>query len=151
MSMDKQGVVDAVASALQAALERGQSEFEALQASLSKETKSTAGDKHETGRAMVQLDMEQAGERLARAEAMVAAFRRLNAAEPRTAAGPGAWVVTDSGQFFIGVAAGALTLPDGGRLHAISADAPIAQALRGTTAGTTLEFRGKHWAVVSVH
>lgn len=150
MSMDKESVVDAVASALQAALERGQSEFDALQGALSKETKSTAGDKHETGRAMVQLDMEQAGERLARAEAMMAVFRRLNPVEPRAAVGPGAWVITDSGQFFIGVAGGAVTLPDGAKLHVISADAPIAQALRGATAGATLEFRGKHWTVVSV-
>ena len=150
MSTDKKRVVDAVASALQAALERGQSEFDALKASLSKETKSTAGDKHETGRAMVQLDMEQAGERLARAETMMAIFRRLNPLEPRAAVGPGAWVVTDSGQFFIGAAGGALTLPDGGKLHVISADAPIAQALRGSKAGATVEFRGKHWAVVSV-
>ena len=32
-----------------------------LQQSLDSETKSSAGDKHETGRAMLQIDLEKAG------------------------------------------------------------------------------------------
>ena len=35
------------------------------QKALQSETKSTAGDKHETGRAMLQLEMEKAGQQLA--------------------------------------------------------------------------------------
>ena len=38
------------------------------QKALSSETKSSAGDKHETGRAMLQLEMEKAGQQLARSE-----------------------------------------------------------------------------------
>ena len=33
-----------------------------IQVSLTSETKSSAGDKHETGRAMLQLEMEKAGQ-----------------------------------------------------------------------------------------
>ena len=35
------------------------------QRALQSETKSSAGDKHETGRAMLQLEMEKAGQQLA--------------------------------------------------------------------------------------
>ena len=35
------------------------------QKALQSETKSSAGDKHETGRAMLQLEMEKAGQQLA--------------------------------------------------------------------------------------
>ena len=40
------------------------------QKTLSPETKSSAGDKHETGRAMLQLEMEKAGQQLAAVEQM---------------------------------------------------------------------------------
>lgn len=151
MSLDRNTVIAAVEASLQSALTEGRAELEALRASLTKETKSTAGDKHETGRAMVQLDIEQAGERLARTEAMEGLFRRLELDRPRHEVGPGAWVETQLGHFFIGIPLGAVTLPEGSRLQAISADAPIAVALRGRTAGETIPFRGQDWTVVAVH
>jgi len=40
------------------------------QKSLNSETKSSAGDKHETGRAMLQLEMEKAGQQLASIQQM---------------------------------------------------------------------------------
>lgn len=38
--------------------------IESNQKALTSETKSSAGDKHETGRAMLQLEMEKAGQQL---------------------------------------------------------------------------------------
>ena len=38
--------------------------FHSNQKALQSETKSSAGDKHETGRAMLQLEMEKAGQQL---------------------------------------------------------------------------------------
>ena len=40
------------------------------QKGLQSETKSSAGDKHETGRAMLQLEMEKAGQQLASIQQM---------------------------------------------------------------------------------
>ena len=40
------------------------------QNSLQSETKSSAGDKHETGRAMLQLEMEKAGQQLSEVDQM---------------------------------------------------------------------------------
>lgn len=149
--MEREQVLSAVEAALGHSLERCQSELAGLQASLAKETKSTAGDKHETGRAMVQLDIEQAGERLARIEAMMALFKRLDPQRHRDVVGPGACVETDSGSLFIGVPLGAVDLPGGGRLQAISSDAPLALALRGSRTGATVEFRGRSWQIRAVH
>ena len=42
-----------------------QNNIEELQKALNSETKSSAGDKHETGRAMLQLDREKLGLQLA--------------------------------------------------------------------------------------
>ena len=42
-----------------------------LQESLTSETKSSAGDKHETGRAMLQLEREKAGQQLAEIKKLI--------------------------------------------------------------------------------
>ena len=78
MSMDRETVVAALEAALMMALAEARSAMDELSSSLGKETKSTAGDKHETGRAMVQREMEQAGDRLARCEALQTVAIRLD-------------------------------------------------------------------------
>ncbi|RPG80740.1 MAG: 3-oxoacyl-ACP synthase [Crocinitomicaceae bacterium TMED114] len=150
MNAKRDVVVQTVADALTASMDRARTELDTLRASLTKETKSTAGDKHETGRAMVQLEIEQAGQRFSRFEAMSLVFGRLNPEQPRKEVGPGAWVECGVGNFFIGVSLGALQLPDGTKFHAISSDAPLAVALRGAVAGSTAKFRGAQCEVVRV-
>ena len=150
MTLDRQAVVVALRTALTAAMQDARSAMEGLSSSLGKETKSTAGDKHETGRAMVQREMEQAGGRLARCEAMQAVASRLDLDRARTSVGPGAIVVSGDAKLLIGVGLGPFDVPGLGRFQAISADAPIAMALSGGKAGERREFRGRPWVIESV-
>ena len=150
MTLDRQAVVVALQTALTAAMQDARSAMEELSSSLGKETKSTAGDKHETGRAMVQREMEQAGGRLARCEAMQAVALRLDLDRARTSVGPGAIVVSGDAKLLIGVGLGPFEVPGLGRFQAISADAPIAMALSGGKAGERREFRGRPWVIESV-
>lgn len=140
-------VVAALGAALDTAMVEAQRAMEELSSSLGKETKSSAGDKHETGRAMVQREMEQAGGRLARCEALQSAFSRLDLDRPRLEVGPGAVVLSGAARLLIGVGLGPFHVPGGGRFQAISSEAPIAQALEGAVAGETREFRGTSWTV----
>ena len=71
-------VVAALDAAMQRENQRARDAFEALQRSLEGEAKSTAGDKHETGRAMVQLEMEQAVARMSRLESMTRQWHALD-------------------------------------------------------------------------
>ncbi|MGB0171111.1 MAG: 3-oxoacyl-ACP synthase [Flavobacteriales bacterium] len=150
MSMDRSAVVAALEAALMTAMDEARAAMDELSSSLGKETKSTAGDKHETGRAMVQREMEQAGDRLARCEAMQTVASRLELDRPRTVVGPGAIVVSGDARLLIGVGLGPFEVPDVGRVQAISANAPIAVALAGGQAGERREFRGRPWVIESV-
>jgi hypothetical protein len=150
MSVQKNQVVNALKNALVAAHLRAKSEWDELASSLTKETKSTAGDKHETGRAMVHLEMEQAGQRLARMEAMMSAFQRLELNSERTTIGPGALVLVEGGGFFLGVPFGGFDVPEWGKLQAISSDAPLALAMMGHGAGSEVVFRERSWRIVQV-
>jgi transcription elongation GreA/GreB family factor len=150
MSWDRETVIAAFRIALDNALAEARSAMEELSSSLGKETKSTAGDKHETGRAMVQREMEQAGERLARCEAFQAMAIRLDLDRARVQVGPGAIVVSGQARLLIGVGLGPFEVPGLGRFQAISADAPIAEVLAGAAEGEVREFRGQPWTIESL-
>lgn len=150
MSMDRSAVVAAFDAALMSAMRDARAAMDALTSSLGKETKSTAGDKHETGRAMVQREMEQAGDRLARCEAMQTVASRLELGKTRTSVGPGAIVVSGEARLLIGVGLGPFEVPGLGRFQAISSNAPIAVALAGGCAAEQREFRGRPWIIESV-
>ena len=146
----RERVVAALEAAMKEGLERAQAGFQELQGSLEGESKSTAGDKHETGRAMVQMEMEQAALRLSRVEGMVRQWQSLAPARGRKEVRPGSVVCTDHGGFVIGVARGAFDVPELGLWRAISADAPLAQALQARGPDSAVEFRGKQWNISSV-
>ena len=150
MDSDRARVVQSLKDALEQGVLEARAVFEGLQGSLEGESKSTAGDKHETGRAMVQLEMEQAAGRMHRMESMVRQWVALDPSCGRSDVRPGAVVRTDMGGFVIGVALGVFKGPDGEEWRAISSDAPLAQAMLGSRAGGTVEFRGRQWSIEAV-
>ncbi|MDA8695787.1 hypothetical protein N9L83_02440 [Flavobacteriales bacterium] len=148
--LSRQEVVEALEASMDAGLKRVRRAFEELQGSLEGESKSTAGDKHETGRAMVQMEMEQAAGRLSRVEGMIRQWHALEPARGRQEVRPGAVVTTDQGGFVMGVAWGAFDVEKEKTWRAISADAPLARAMQAASPGSSVEFRGRMWQIISV-
>ena len=149
-ALNRREVAEALAAAMEFGLARARTAFEELQTSLEGESKSTAGDKHETGRAMVQMEMEQAAARLSRVEGMMRQWHALEPLLGREQVRPGAIVSTDQGGFILGVAWGKFEGPGDATWRAISSDAPLAQAMQSLGPGDTVEFRGRMWHIISV-
>ena len=147
---DRQAVLMALEAAMYADVESARQQFYNLKGSLEGESKSTAGDKHETGRAMVQMEMEQAANRLSRLEGMMRNWSRLRPELGRKDVRPGALVDTSMGCFVIGVAWGGITMPNGEAWRAIGSDAPIALAMSGMEAGSVIDFRGRSVVIHAV-
>src|SRR3989344_3123698 len=74
------------------------------------DTKSSAGDKHETGRAMAQLEQEKSAHQLNEALDLKASIEKINLAIKSISAQVGSIVHTDKGNFFISVPVGKLTV-----------------------------------------
>lgn len=146
----KERVWNAVVRVAQERLEAARERFETLRQSLESEGKSTAGDKHETGRAMVQQEMERAAAELNQAEALLRNVMRPLPARAVPAQW-GSWVVLDSGEVVIAAALGAIDLP-WGRVQVISPASPLAQALLHAQAqpGTEVSVNGRVVRVRSV-
>lgn len=120
-----------------------------LQESLTSETKSSAGDKHETGRAMVQLEREKAGVQLSQIQQTQQLLSKVNIENTNQTIGLGSLVYTTKANYFIAVSAGELTV-DNLKFYAISASTPIGQLLLGKTVGDRIVFRDQSFEVVEV-
>lgn len=112
------------------------------QSSANEETKSSAGDKYETGRAMAQLEIEKYSAQLSEALRSKQALTQLASLPGGNVVQNGSLVSTDQGIFFISISAGQFSV-DGQTVYAISTISPIGALLLGRKAGDHFEFRGK--------
>lgn len=121
-----------------------------LQESLTSETKSSAGDKHETGRAMVQLEREKAGHQLAEIQKVNQLLAKISTEKTSKVIGLGSVVYTTKSNYYIAISAGELEV-DTQKFYAIAANTPIAQLLLGKTIGDDIVFRAQNFAITDVN
>jgi len=120
-------------------LKRIKKNIEAIQEALSSETKSSAGDKHETGRAMLQLEREKLGAQLAEAEKMKQSLAKVTLQKKLETIGLGSLVKTSKANYFLAISAGELKY-DGLSVFCISVATPIGQLLLGKKIGNRVFF-----------
>lgn len=123
--------------------------IEEIQQSLLSETKSSAGDKHETGRAMIQLEREKAGEQLREAEALKEVLFKVNPLSTTLKITLGSVVYTSDLNYFIAISAGQIRI-NGIAFFAISPQTPIGQKLTGKRIGDEVVFRDKTFKITKV-
>jgi len=111
-----------------------------IQESLITETKSSAGDKHETGRAMLQLEREKSGNQLAEIKKTKEIFSKIDIKKSSKAIGLGNVVYTTKANYFIAISAGELKIKNE-KFYAISPNTPIGKLLIGKTVLEDIKFR----------
>lgn len=111
------------------------------QESANDETKSSAGDKHETGRAMAQLEAEKANAQLDQAMNLKHQLEKLDPSTHTEKVVVGSLVICKTARFLLTVSAGTLK-HDGQTYFAISADSPIGKLLLGKSKGDSISFNG---------
>ncbi len=116
-----------------------QNNIEEIQKALNSETKSSAGDKHETGRAMLQLEREKLGLQLAEINKINKTLSRVNLHNTSNVITLGSIVFTNKLNYFITISAGKLVV-DNEVFYAISANTPMGKLLIGKTAGDVIDF-----------
>ena len=119
------------------------------QRSSQSDTKSSAGDKHETGRAMAQLEVEKQQVSLGNLLAMREVLARLDPTIPQERVREGALVRTDRGLYYIAVGLGRMLVGDN-EVLVMSSQAPLAETLQRTLIGGTARFNGVAHVVVEV-
>ena len=125
------------------------SQDQSLLESLDSEVKSSAGDKHETGRAMIQLEREKLAQQRKRNDQDIKTLDALKNKTTTVHIAPGALVNTSLASYFLAVPADAFSHNDK-KIYCISPQSPIGQLLLGKKAGESFSFRGNSIKVLEV-
>lgn len=128
---------------------RIQNEINLQQEAANEETKSSAGDKYETGRAMAQLEIERNLVQLKEAEKLQSFLQHMALEHTGEVIVPGSLVTTSKGVFYIAISLGAVTIEQQTYVI-VSPDSPVGKLLLGKRAGQEMAWRNEGYAIVSV-
>jgi transcription elongation GreA/GreB family factor len=120
-----------------------------VQQSADEETKSTAGDKYETARAMAQNEMEKLNAQLQENRKLQQVLEQIDPFRSAPVIQLGSAVKTTQGNFYISVSAGALGQGKEA-YYAISPASPIGTRLMGQKVGGEFQFNQKTYRIESV-
>lgn len=115
--------------------------IESNRKALVSETKSSAGDKHETGRAMLQLEIEKASQQLAEIDQMKTIIAKISLENSKVIR-LGSLVITDKANYFLAISAGEIVISDI-PYYAVSTGSPIGKLLLGKKVGDSIFFKQK--------
>lgn len=113
------------------------------------DTKSSAGDKYETGREMMQQEIDMNQTRLNELGTMSLILERIDLANVSQVVIPGSIVHTNNGNYFIAISAGQLKF-DNTSYYAISSASPIGSKMMGQKVGSTFSLNGESYTVKAI-
>ena len=138
--MEKKEFIEHLNHLIDKKIDALQNRFDDLNNDLASDHKSSAGDKHETGRAMIQLEQEKLSSQLSQFSQQKETISKLNA-ETTAKVQLGSVVKTSNGTFFISIGLGKVTI-DNETIFCISTSSPIGQLLLSKKKGDTIKFNG---------
>lgn len=147
--LDKSLIFQKCVDVLEERIKQIQGERAQVQASANDETKSSVGDKYETGRAMAQLEIERFTQQLIENEKLLNRLQELKEVQARDRIVPGSLVHTSQGYFYVSVSLGIIE-SDGYQFYCISPEAPLGSALLGKRVGDLVTINGRSFQIMTV-
>ncbi len=120
-----------------------------IKLALEEESKSSAGDKHETGRAMLQIERENAGHQLLEIENVEQTLNRVQITEPSGLIHLGSLVTTSQASYFISISSGQFSFQKK-NYYCIAPNSPIGQLLMGKQKGDTFKFHENEIQILEI-
>jgi transcription elongation GreA/GreB family factor len=120
-----------------------------LQKDLTSETKSSVGDKHETGRAMIQLEREKLGNQIREIELN---YQRLNTIEnvkTSNSISLGSIIFTDKANYYVAIAADSCEV-NSKVFYCISSQSPIGKLLIGKKVNESIIFNNIESTIIEI-
>lgn len=147
--MEKQELIQACNNYLKDKLKTLQVIINEVTESSNSESKSSAGDKHETSKAMMQLEIEKLGTQLKDAENQLAEFEKIHFNKNFQSIELGSLVETNKGYFLIASSIGKITV-DGKTVFVISSQSPLAIAFSRKRQNDKLNFNGIEYSIETI-
>jgi len=147
--MDKRKIADYLHQQLREKITELKSTVEELTEARNNEDKCTVGDKHETGRAMTQMELEKCQAQLIQTENLQTTLSRIDLKKEFITVEFGSLVETDQGNYFFSIAFGKVEI-ETQTIFCLSTASPIGKILLGKKAGDTVSFHGKDLLIVKI-
>lgn len=113
------------------------------------ETKSSAGDKYETSRSLMQMEEERLKNQLSLALLMKTELSQIKNSVVTTKVDIGSIVITDKAQYFISVGLGKIVYEDE-TFYCISKQSPIGKKLLNRIVGDSITFNGNSFQILKL-
>ena len=127
-----------------------QNVIQSAQASSNEETKSSAGDKYETARAMAQLEIEKGSLQLAEASKLLRLMNEFSANTDGNTIGLGSLTLVNNEWFYLSISAGKVILDDI-QCICLSPAAPLGAMMMRLKIGDTFCFNKQVYTIVEIH
>lgn len=147
--MEKKLVYEAVCSDINQKIEGVKNALLNHKEGLNSESKSSAGDKHNTSRAMMHLEEEKLSKQLSQYLLLKKVLFSINPEGSAQEITLGSLVNTNRGWVFLSVALGQLKV-NAENVMVISLASPIGAAMKGLKAGSSFVFNQINWEIYSV-
>jgi transcription elongation GreA/GreB family factor len=149
MSDIKQQLYNKCVAYVQSRMDAAEQAFKAAEQASNDDTKSSAGDKYETGRAMMQQEKDRNTKQLNEANKLMVALNSISTKGSSNVIETGSLVLTNGGKFYIAISAGTLVV-DGESYFAVSPAAPICMQMMGKKIGEEFAMNGKVYRIEGV-
>ena len=120
-----------------------------IEESLFEESKSSSGDKHETGRAMLQIDRENAGKQLFEIEKLLEILKKIDIKTTSEYVRLGSLVRTDKFNYFLSLSLGTVTI-ENKDYRCVALNSPIGLLISGKKLGDGFNFNGEAQTILEV-
>jgi len=120
------------------------------QKALQSETKSSAGDKHETGRAMLQLEMEKASQQFEVTSTMNEVLKKIDIKRVNENVKLGSLICTNQGCYFLAISVGPVKVSQE-EYFVISSSSPIGKLLLGKHKNDSFIFNQKEIKILEIY
>jgi transcription elongation GreA/GreB family factor len=148
-TIDKKKLIAALNKRIQLQFNQLQEDARGLTESLESEGKSTAGDKHNTARAMIHLEQEKLGVQIGQLQQKMNALKLIEAVAPQEKIGFGNLVITSNGLFLLGLSLGKIPFGDYA-VFCLSLESPIGRQLHCKRVGDSLLFMKEELEIIAI-
>ena len=142
MQISKVEIHETILKLLTNSIVHATKDYELAKESRDSDTKSSAGDKFETGREMMQREMDKISASIDQSKNQLNFLSKINLNRPYSIVDLGCLIITDQDIYYISIGLGKVEI-NAELIYAISLDSPIGQIFKGKRVGDILEFRGK--------
>ncbi len=149
MTLDKESVLKKCEEQLAEKIKSLNDSLQILKSDLNSETKSTAGDKHETGRAMLQIEQENISKQLSIMLEQKAELDKIDGSLKHEAVHKGSLVFSNRGILFLSIPLGKIQI-SGEQISVISDASPLGKKLLGKKKGDSVEMNEVVFRIESV-